>query len=966
MESQQRSLDVVCQNLGQLRKRCTGEDIITFVDCWYSTTVHEVRSPWISKLRPIDVFHYYTLVKVAKIGPTLDTHPLEDVYKAVKIISQYTEMTHSYSKLLDASGYGEKIRQEFSDTLLSAFDKDQLAYLTGFLAGLNTYGLLEKYCKWSTASLWAWGLAQKELPPPPEFMSHHLASPFRYLFSSRRWKRAFKISNKPSRLEQIFLAAFFKDLYNCKGAAAAVGPEFIEQALVKHKEILTTPKTPPTPVGVEDRGKDLILEAITQAAETIFGSVPRKNKRDKRPPSRFPSLNSSYNYSRMKGGAGGEILSQIDEANDEFYALQPAEGYFWGYAHHNAECIEVRTPYDPAIWQEAEILSESRAVAKAAAGLGVDAQVIPLSEPFKVRTITKGDCDMYHLARRWQKVIHSKMRKQKNCALIGRPCDGVFLSQIFYESSHFDHKNEKKGFFVSGDYESATDLLNPELSLWAQNEISSRLSIPLEHQRVLNACLTEHNLYYGEKDVNGNKITHKQTWGQLMGSPVSFPVLCLINLAATKLAYEIYYREELARKTGIDINLIKKVDLPIHTLPMCVNGDDILFWCHSDRHYQIWKEVTANAGLKFSLGKNYTHRSYCIINSEMYRYHHNESLPFVKVPCLNTRLIEGGNRSTVTSVHPLHEFDFEWLVKDNHFNPKKHLKRFCSKVNPNHTPLKNLQLALKERKAGPILYNEYASWFLTIEARRSVLQRQATEMLSDKPARRPAQIYRGQLMEKILDQRFTKVQFRRLNEFRASLGSSLGKSFPYNLPQSLGGFGFPRGPEHKYTVTDYRTAALAYSEPKEFRKALKMVTPKLARAGFMSAVSKELSFLSKALAIPEVTQIVQYESYKPVDNGSIFELDCLSGFVSPTNLVVGEHELSEAFKSRVYHTREITRATKYLNRKYNLQMRGAEKRRAEKQLATDLEEGIERIETILLDAFAESYHIQVVRPSPRF
>jgi hypothetical protein len=394
---------------------------------------------------------------------------------------------------------------------------------------------------------------------------------------------------------------------------------------------------------------------------------------------------------------------------------------------------------------------------------------------------------MYHLARRWQKPIHSKMRKDFQSSLMGQPCSAAYLSQVFYNSPFFNYKNEK-GFFVSGDYESATDLLNPQLSLWAQNEISNRLGIPLEHQRVLNACLTEHNLYYGEKNEDGTKITYKQQWGQLMGSPTSFPVLCLINLAATKLAYELYETERLGAES--------KVTIPVAELPMCVNGDDILFWCHSDRHYQIWKDVTANAGLKFSLGKNYTSRRFCIINSEMYRHQPRFDLPFTKVPCINTRLLEGGSRSSVTTHFPVHNLDYAMLVADPLFNRTKHLSRFCQD-NPKKTPIQCLKAKFEDSTEKNIVWQQYASWFNTIEQRRTVLHNQASRPLSTCTVGFDREAILGGIREvqvrEICDKRFLDVQQRRLNEFRALLGSKLGCNTSYSLPQSLGGYGSQKG-----------------------------------------------------------------------------------------------------------------------------------------------------------------------------
>jgi hypothetical protein len=941
-----RSLDAEHHNQATLDR-----DVLsaTFRNVWESHTVRNVKTRLLQKGNYKVALEKYIEIRCATFGTPLDTHPLEDVYKAVKIISQYSEMTYSYAQLLDNGSFNEWNGYRFSDVLYSALDRTELMELIGFTAGLNHFGLLEKYCKWSTASLWAWGLKQSELPPRPTFMEHPLTKQFDLLFNNKKWRSRFNACNKVARKARDFLAMFFKDLYNCKGAAASVGPEFITNALKTHKEILTVPKIAPTPVG-EDQGDDYLLSSITEVAENIFGPMRKLNRRA---PTRFPSLNSSFSSRIIDGGAGGEILRECADA-DDYYALQPSEGYFYGFASYRCNVFEVRTPYNPDIWAEAEILSEQRALAKAAAGHGVDAQVVPLSEPFKVRTITKGDSDMYHLARRWQKPIHSKMRKDFQSSLMGQPCSAAYLSQVFYNSPFFNYKNEK-GFFVSGDYESATDLLNPQLSLWAQNEISNRLGIPLEHQRVLNACLTEHNLYYGEKNEDGTKITYKQQWGQLMGSPTSFPVLCLINLAATKLAYELYETERLGAES--------KVTIPVAELPMCVNGDDILFWCHSDRHYQIWKDVTANAGLKFSLGKNYTSRRFCIINSEMYRHQPRFDLPFTKVPCINTRLLEGGSRSSVTTHFPVHNLDYAMLVADPLFNRTKHLSRFCQD-NPKKTPIQCLKAKFEDSTEKNIVWQQYASWFNTIEQRRTVLHNQASRPLSTCTVGFDREAILGGIREvqvrEICDKRFLDVQQRRLNEFRALLGSKLGCNTSYSLPQSLGGYGFPKRADTKYTTRDVKIATLRVLEPKLFKKALDTHTPKLAKAGFMRAVASEVNFITKYLGIEATTELKQYSSYQ-VEESNIYEIPFLSGFLSSTNLCVAEDERSAASKNKFDHGIPIQRNHPGLNRVYN-KLGDKEQSR---QLDADLEGGVERIELkFILDAI-EGYQVRTYKPIPK-
>lgn len=87
-----------------------------------------------------------------------------------------------------------------------------------------------------------------------------------------------------------------------------------------------------------------------------------------------------------------------------------------------------------------------------------------------------------------------------------------------------------------------------------------------------------------------------------MGSPMSFPVLCIANLAATLVG--------LNRDTDSDVEKVFS-----RQSEMAVNGDDIAFVC-TQPLYQRWKKVVSMVGLTPSLGKNYTSKKFCIINSE--------------------------------------------------------------------------------------------------------------------------------------------------------------------------------------------------------------------------------------------------------------------------------------------------------------------------------------------------------------
>jgi hypothetical protein len=94
----------------------------------------------------------------------------------------------------------------------------------------------------------------------------------------------------------------------------------------------------------------------------------------------------------------------------------------------------------------------------------------------------------------------------------------------------------------------------------------------------------------------------EQTWGQLMGSPISFIVLCILNAAVC--------RSEIERSLGRRFTL--------WNCPLRVNGDDAVFRLKSI-DYGHWRESTNLCGLEVSPGKNVVSCTTATINSEMYR-----------------------------------------------------------------------------------------------------------------------------------------------------------------------------------------------------------------------------------------------------------------------------------------------------------------------------------------------------------
>jgi len=147
---------------------------------------------------------------------------------------------------------------------------------------------------------------------------------------------------------------------------------------------------------------------------------------------------------------------------------------------------------------------------------------------------------------------------------------------------------------MSGDYSDATNNLAPWASEAVAEEIATCLGLDETESSLLLRALTRHEI----TDPEDKKHVKRQTWGQLMGSIVSFPILCIINATVMKRAREHSVWRPLTLKTA---NVI-------------VNGDDCLARL-TPLAFQAWKVLGKSIGLSESVGKTYFSNRFCNINS---------------------------------------------------------------------------------------------------------------------------------------------------------------------------------------------------------------------------------------------------------------------------------------------------------------------------------------------------------------
>nr|UJQ92870.1 MAG: putative RNA-dependent RNA polymerase [Narnaviridae sp.] len=207
-------------------------------------------------------------------------------------------------------------------------------------------------------------------------------------------------------------------------------------------------------------------------------------------------------------------------------------------------------------------------------------RVEPIREPLKVRTITAGKGDTFCLKPLQRAMWLALGQEPQFCLTHGTNRLESAIERIFNQS----HEND---VWISGDYKGATD----SFAIEASRALLEGILESIDHEPTKRWALKEispHLLVYPDK--SGLEPVEQKS-GQLMGSLLSFPLLCLLN-------------DCTARACGLKPN------------QYLINGDDILMRAPSSI-YSTWKERVTDYGLKLSLGKNYVHSRFGTVNSQL-------------------------------------------------------------------------------------------------------------------------------------------------------------------------------------------------------------------------------------------------------------------------------------------------------------------------------------------------------------
>nr|UJQ92655.1 MAG: putative RNA-dependent RNA polymerase [Narnaviridae sp.] len=464
-----------------------------------------------------------------------------------------------------------------------------------------------------------WPLARFLKNPLPPVPASWTRSPMSVLFSGDTGRYMNRLASYPSDREDSFLyyRAVF-GLAQSKRGFAQVPRSFVKRSMVKHSRQLSTPPT---------SSPDLV--SVRTFAETFFKGF-RCPKIFASLPSQEGSTKASVESSREKGGAR-EFLRHINLRyrdyinstshtgfsvdNEKYFVPNEEPDDLVRMFNPNHQVFEERglPPLSPQDWRSLSVLY-TPAVSRSYLSLSSqtklkkleeshpEIQAIPTArvaevlEPLKVRLITAMDAVRSHISRPLQGALWRYLRSSPVFRLIGEPVTESILHDLV---DRHRRNGGSEDPFVSGDYSAATDGLDIRVSKEILNVILECLDPEdIPYKEYIGSVLLEQVLLYPSW-TNIDPVIQKN--GQLMGSILSFPLLCLSNLFAYVMSLPDSH-EILQSKSRMD------------GLAVLINGDDILFRSSSS-HYERWLEEINRVGFVPSVGKNFRHPRFFTVNS---------------------------------------------------------------------------------------------------------------------------------------------------------------------------------------------------------------------------------------------------------------------------------------------------------------------------------------------------------------
>jgi hypothetical protein len=438
-------------------------------------------------------------------------------------------------------------------------------------------------------------------------------------------KRFFK--NRMIAFNRKNLSFFLGLLQGVKRGAETVPDSFVYEAMLKHKAILTKEYDPISQTTWSER---VDMSKLFQRFFKKFRPVAP----------RLYEASTAAGYSSLRGEGGArDFLRKVHNYSSE---IDVEDSNLLDM--YEARPGDVREIKGEPTWENFNSLMTDLSLMTrfTPEALHNNVQVSAVCEPLKVRLITKGNEFKYYLSRFYQKAMWQYLQRYPQFVATGRPIRlDDFYNLLDREDLVFQKTDPKSPFqrlndqgeiirfdkWVSGDYSAATDNLKISYTKDAFETSLNRSGLNDTVKDLLRDVLYEQEIHYPKKfESKGGLEPKMQTNGQLMGSTLSFPILCIVNLCAYWKTLEEYLNREIA----------------LYDLPVLINGDDILFRCN-DAFYNLWMQNITEVGFILSLGKNYVHQTFFTINSLGFLFN-REKREISEIGFLNVGLLTGQSK----------------------------------------------------------------------------------------------------------------------------------------------------------------------------------------------------------------------------------------------------------------------------------------------------------------------------------
>lgn len=405
-------------------------------------------------------------------------------------------------------------------------------------------------------------------------------------------------------VDRAILKQDYSFIYSLQKGSKKMWPELgqakWEAAIEKHRMYLTGAgkdglygtlrETPPS-----------LLKVITMTAREVF------EPQNVLPATKFlPTGGSCMQANRKSGGA----LSLVEPFDLRQYEMKGSQlGRLRNFSHSLEE------------WRKAEYAEAHRRACEQfipdEEGMmpGTDVKAMLLPEPGKFRTLTLGNGHVNNALQPLQGLMVNAWKDREESTMR--------RDDLTNRVSEIERKSDLTAtHWCSVDYESATDLLNKDASLAA---FEGARGLPFSDLGLKS--LFPGRIFYpsGSKDkpkYGKEWVMHKE--GQLMGHVLSFPLLCVTNLAVYRCALITWAKEGRLGLPYTELTAVERAErarrgrvVKKQWSLVLVNGDDMLFKCEPS-FYPIFLQVSSSCGFKTSQGKQYLSPCFAMINSQIF------------------------------------------------------------------------------------------------------------------------------------------------------------------------------------------------------------------------------------------------------------------------------------------------------------------------------------------------------------